>query len=288
MVRSGRPPPDAFCRPPATCANEEASMTPKPAGAESVTSSDTPATLPPSRYAGPKDVGRAESLYRSAVSKPDLDYAAQLLFSALAANPEHAEAFRAVLAKIPSFAAARRKMVVRISDLVGNSPADGFLKHLAAYCAAPGPDAALACAAEAQRAGLGAHAVLLGGRVLEQVESGEDVPKAASVARLIELFEACGAMEHAARAARAATRLFPDDQDFRQREKNVLASKYLRENDLTSAAGYRATLKDAQKQDALHRPSDHLARLDELEQRYRQTHGLEDFRELVRALRESA
>ena len=112
-------------------------MTPKPAGAGSVTSSDTSATLPPSRYAGQKDVGRAESLYRSAVSKPDLDYAAQLLFSALAANPEHAEAFRAVLAKIPSFAAARRKMVVRISDLVGNSPADGFLKHLAAYCAAP-------------------------------------------------------------------------------------------------------------------------------------------------------
>src|SRR5690348_11510971 len=66
------------------------------------------------QYHGPKDVGRAESLYRSALTKPDLDYCAQLLFSALVANPEHEAAFEAILARLPAFAARGRKMVVRI------------------------------------------------------------------------------------------------------------------------------------------------------------------------------
>ena len=34
-----------------------------------------------SEYRGPRDVGRAESLYRSALTKPDMDYSSQLLFS---------------------------------------------------------------------------------------------------------------------------------------------------------------------------------------------------------------
>jgi len=36
-----------------------------------------------SEYSGPVDLGRAESLYRSALGKPDLDYSSQLLFASL-------------------------------------------------------------------------------------------------------------------------------------------------------------------------------------------------------------
>jgi tetratricopeptide (TPR) repeat protein len=242
-----------------------------------------------SGYLGPKDLGRAESLYRSALGKPDLDYAAQLLFAALVANPEHEGAFGAILNKLPQFAANRRKMVLRSSDAPGGSPAEPFLKSLAAYCAAPRADEAMACAAEAQRAGLFPHAVALGSRVLQQLEAGDVAGlKPAAVARLIDLLEACGATDHAVRAARAAARLFPDDHGFREREKNLLASQYLKKTDLTSPARSQEMLRDPDRQAALHRPTDPAARLDELEQRFHQTGGLEDFRELVRALRESS
>ena len=76
-----------------------------------------------SSYLGPKDLGRAESLYRSALTKPDIDYATQLLFAALVANPEHEPAFAAILTKIPVYAANKRRMVVRGSDLLGGTPA---------------------------------------------------------------------------------------------------------------------------------------------------------------------
>ena len=241
-----------------------------------------------SRYQGPKDIGRAESLYRSALEKPDLDYSAQLLFSALVANPEHEGSFRSILSKIPAFGAAGRKMAVRIAELLGGGPADAFVKALAAFCAAPTAENALACAAEAHRVGLLPYAVALGERVLRQAEAGDNPPKAGAVARLIDLFESCGALEQAVRAARAATRLFPDEQAFRGREKNLMASRYLKDTDLTSPAGFRATLKDRQRQEAMQRPADHAARLDELEHRYRQTHSLDDFREFTRALREAA
>ena len=68
-------------------------------------SAEANAPAPRFTYAGPKDLGRAESLYRSALTKPDPDYAAQLLFSAIAANPEHAPAVQAVLARAAALAA---------------------------------------------------------------------------------------------------------------------------------------------------------------------------------------
>lgn len=247
---------------------------------------NTPA--PAFRYAGPKDVGRAESLYRSAAGKPDLDYAAQLLFSALIANPEHEPAFQALLAKLPAYAGAKRRMVARVADVLGGAPADAFMRAFAAYCAAPGADAALAAAAEAQKAGLNPYAATLASAVLRQMEAAETPAKAPLLGRLIDVLEAAGALEDAARAVRAATQLFPADASFREREKNLLARKYLTETDIESAAGFRDTLKERAKQEALHRPADPAGRADELEQRYRQGHRLEDFRELVRALRESS
>lgn len=94
-------------------------------------------------------------------------------------------------------------------------------------------------------------------------------------------------------AARAGARLFPDEQlAFRQREKNLLAAEYLRQTDLESATSFSQTLRDRAEQEAMHRPgapgtAGHAARLDELERRYREHHRLEDFRELMRALREA-
>jgi tetratricopeptide (TPR) repeat protein len=241
------------------------------------------------RYAGPKDVGRAESLFQSARSKPDPDYVAQLLFSALAANPEHAGALTAILARVPASAPkGGKRMVARISDLLSGAPADEFIKALAAYCAAPTADAALACAGEAQSAGLMPYAVALGERALQALEAKEWIPpRAAAIARLIELLEASGALPQAVRAAREAVRLFPDDQALRAREKNLLASRYMQETDLASAPAFQKTLTARAQQEALHRPTDHNSRLDGLEQRYRQTNGLEDFRELARALRDA-
>jgi hypothetical protein len=252
------------------------------------TSLSAAAASHPSQYTGPKDLGRAESLYRSALSKPDLDYSTQLLFSSLVANPEHAGAFAAILAKIPAYAAARRKMVVRIGDLLGNAPADAFIKSLAGYCAAPSADAAIQCAGEAQKVALFPHAAALGEVALQQLESGQVNLKPASVARLIDVLDASGATDAAVRAARAATQLFPNDLTFRDREKNLLASQYLKETDMESATGFRDTLRDRERQEAMHRATaDAQSRLDELERRYRETQRLEDFRELLRAAREA-
>jgi hypothetical protein len=89
-----------------------------------------PAT-PTNHYQGPKDTGRAESLHRSALTKADLDYATQLLFSALVANPEHSAAFAAILEKIPAFTAAKKRMTVRLGSPSG-APADPFIRALAA------------------------------------------------------------------------------------------------------------------------------------------------------------
>ena len=239
------------------------------------------------RYAGPKDVGRAESLFQSARSKPDPDYVAQLLFSALAANPEHAGALTAILARVAPSAPKGKRMVARISDLLSGGPADEFMKALAAYCAAPTPDAALVCAGEAQAAGLMPYAAALGERALQALEAKEWTPRAATIARLIELLEGANALPQAVRAAREAVRLYPDDQALRAREKNLLASRYMQETDLVSAPAFQKTLTARAQREALGRPTDHNAHLDGLEQRYRQTNGLEDFRELVRALRDA-
>jgi tetratricopeptide (TPR) repeat protein len=240
-------------------------------------------------YGGPKDVGRAESLYRSAIAKPDLDYATQLLFAALVANPEHEQAFAAILAKIPVYASNKRRMIVRAADHVGGgSPADAFVTSLASYCAAPRLDEALACAAEAQKAGLSPYAVTLGNPVLQRLEAGDAGIKSAAVTRWLDVFEAAGAIDHAVRAAKAAARLFPDDLAFREREKNLLASQYMNRTQLTEVTSSREMLRDRAQQEAMHRPTDPNARVDELEQRFAQDHRLEDFREFVRALRESS
>lgn len=270
-------------------------MDPKPSGSPAARSGQ--AAHPPCRfqYRGPKDVGRADSLYRSALAKPDLDYASQLLFSALLASPEQEEAFRTVLDKmIPAYAAEGRKMILRVSDLFGGSPADAFLRALVAYCAAPTGENALACMGEAQKAGLHPHAAALGERVLRQLQSSP-LPAAVSgfrgpsLMRLVDVLEACGAVAPAVDAARVGQRLFPEEQQaFRQREKNLLASQYLEETDIASASNFRETLRDRHKQELMHRAGDPNARLDELERRYRQDRRLEDFREWVRALRESS
>jgi hypothetical protein len=240
-----------------------------------------------SAYPGPKDLGRAESLYRSAISKPDLDYSTQLLFASLIANPEHTTAFGAILAKISAFAAARRKMVVRVGDSSGNSPAEAFIKSLAGYCAAPAAEAAIGCAVEAQRIGLFSCAATLAALALGQVESAQVSLKASWFTRLIDVLDASGATEAAIRAARVASQVYPKELGFRDREKNLLASQYLQETEMESATGFRDTLRDRERQEAMHRATDIHARLDELEQRYRQTMRLEDFRELFRAAREA-
>ena len=241
-----------------------------------------------SEYRGPRDVGRAESLYRSALTKPDMDYSSQLLFSALNANPEHTGAFHAILEKIPQYAAARRKMLIPITDSLRNAPADPFIKALAHYCASPSAELALLAATEAHAAGLFQPAITLGQRILDQFATGEKPLKSSATARLTDLLESAGALDQAIEMATLATRLFPDDQAFREREKNLLASRYLQQTHLEEEGDFRKNLHNAAQQETLHRPLDQNARLDALEQRYRQTHHLEDFRELVRALREAS
>lgn len=269
--------------------NRSESDVARPADAPTVGPPQSAASAPPpTHYPGPKDVGRAESLYRSAVNKPDPDYASQLLFSSLIANPEHEGALATILAKIPAYAAGRKKMVVRIADIVGGSPAEDFIRSLAAYCSGPTAEHALQCAAEAARVGLRGHAVTLGSKAMQHVESGDSMLRASALARLIDLLESVGALDQAVAAVRRASRLFPDDQSFREREKNLLASQYMRQTDLAAAPDFRTQLRDRERQQSLHRPTDPNIRLDELEQRYRQTHAFEDFRELVRGLRESS
>jgi len=242
-----------------------------------------------SNYLGPKDLGRAESLYRSALTKPDPDYATQLLFAALIANLEHEPAFAAILAKLPVYASNKRRMVVRSSELSGGgTPADAFVKTLAAYCASPRVDEALACAAEAQKVGLNPYCVTLAASVLQRLETGDTTIKPAAVARVIDLFEAAGSLDHAVRAAKSAARLFPAEAAFRQREKNLLANQYMSQTQLSDDSRSHDMLRNREQQEAMHRPLDPVARIDELEQRFRQNHQLEDFRELVRALRESS
>ncbi len=241
-----------------------------------------------SQYRGPRDVGRAESLYRSALTKPDLDYSSQLLFSALNANPEHAAAFQAIIDNIPKYAAARRKMLIPVADSLRNGPTDPFIKALAHYCASPSAELALMAATEAHTAGLFQPTITLGQRILDQFATGEKPLKSSATARLIDLLESAGALDQAIEATTIATRLFPDDQAFREREKNLLASRYLQQTHLEAEDSFRKNLHGAAQQETLHRPLDQNTRLDALEQRYRQTHHLEDFRELVRALREAS
>lgn len=240
----------------------------------------------PDRYTGPKDTGRAESLFLTAKVKPDLDYSAQLLFSALLANPEHGGAFAAILGKIPAFAAAGRKMLVRIGDLLTGNPADAFIRTLAVYCAAPSVDGALACATEANKAGLISHAVTLAMRVLEEVDAKK--ARGSQLLRLVEILEASGDYERAIRAARLGLRDFPTEQIFREREKNLLARQYLKDTNLEAAESFQQNLKDRAGQESLHRPTDSISRLGELERKYQQSSSLEDFREWVRGLRDAS
>jgi hypothetical protein len=226
-------------------------------------------------------------LYSSALTKGDPDYASQLLLFALVANPEHGDAFAALLDKLPAYAASGRRLVLRIGDSLAGAPADPFIKSLAAYCAAPGVDAALACAAEAVRAGLAPHAAALARRAMQQAEAAATAPRIAWLNQLIDLFESAGALGDAVRAARWTVKLFPDDASAREREKNLLASQYLKDTNIARSGDFRDLLRDRRGQEAMHRPTDQAGRLDALEQRYRQTHAMEDFRELVRALREA-
>ena len=239
-----------------------------------------------SEYRGPRDVGRAESLYRSALTKPDADYCLQLLFAALAANPENEAAFSAILSKSAEMLAARRKVTIRVGESLGGSPADDFIRSLAAFTASWGTEQGIVCAGEARKIGLTAHAAAMGERVMQQWEGGRASVKPAAAMKLAEVLEACGAFELAVRAAQCAIRAFPDDADLREREKNLLARKYLVEHD-PSAGDFRVHLQDRQRQEAAQRPLDPILRVDELEQNYRQTTRLEDFRELLRAVREA-
>ncbi len=235
-------------------------------------------------YKGPKDTGRADSLYRSAITKPDLDYSTQLLFAALTANPEHEPALTAILAKTPELA-ARRKISSRILDNLSGSPADDFLKSLAAYAAAPSPDNAVHCATESQKAGLIPHTAILADRLIKQLESAETSLKSSTLGRLVDALEIATTYELAVRATQWAQRAFPNEPAWSEREKNLMARKYLRDQDLN--AGFRENLQDRPKQDAANRPADPASRFDDLDQHYRQSHKLEDFRELLRALREA-
>jgi len=235
-----------------------------------------------SRYRGPKDVGRAESLYRSALTKADPDYVIQLLFSALAANPDHEAAFSAIVHAGADLARSRRG-ALRL-DPAGHGAAEHFIRSLAQYFTSPNVEEALSCAAEAQKCGLMPYTVALGEKVLRKLETGETPSRPATYAKVIDAFESAGALEAAARAARRAASVYPHDASFKEREKNLLASQYLKETDLSGT--YRGTMRDPKKQEALHKPSDQAAKLDELISRYRASHRLEDFHELQRALRD--
>ena len=239
----------------------------------------------PRQYKGPRDVGKAESLYQSALTKKDLAYALQLLFMGLLANPEHAGIFDEILARIPTLAA--HKKGIRVTDLLTRGPADAFVSALAVYCGTPTPERAMDCAAEALKVDLVQPATVLGQRVLKSLEQGEVTLKAPALTRLMDILEASDALEEAVQAAKFAVRLFPEDQTLRQREKNLLASQYLKERKVTPSSTYRSNLQHPEEQMARHRPTDQNARVDELEQQYRHSHTLEDFRELVRAVRES-
>jgi hypothetical protein len=242
---------------------------------------------PPNKYEGPKDTGRAESLYRSALTKGDPDYATQLLFSALLANPEQDASFTAILEKIPAFAAAKKRMTVRLGTAAAGTPADLFIRALAAFCASPSAEQALACAAEAQKVGLNRPALVLLKRAGAEIEGGAVVAKPSMLTRLIDLLDAVGDTGEAARAAQVALKLFPNEQAFREREKNLLARNYMDSTEIAEQTSFRENLQNRQQQDALHRPADHLARSNELEARYWQSKSLEDFQELIRSLRES-
>ncbi|HVT82466.1 MAG TPA: hypothetical protein VHM90_17630, partial [Phycisphaerae bacterium] len=235
-------------------------------------------------YRGPRDVGRAESLYKSALTKSDADYCLQLLFSALLANPEHAAAFQAIMGKSVELAEAKRKVSVRIADSLTGSPADDFVRSLALYITSWGADQGVACAAEAQKIGLVPMAVAMGERVARQWQEGQAPVRAASVTRLVDVLEAGGALEIALRTLHCGMQAFPHDASMREREKNLLATKYLLEHEPET---FQGNLKNRPQQEATQRPLDPAARLDELEQQYKESQRLEDFRELVRSLREA-
>ena len=234
-----------------------------------------------SEYRGSKDVGRSDSLYQSAITKPDLDYSTQLLLSALEANPENEPAFKALMAKAAELSARRK--AVRFSGSGGG--ADEFLKALALYLSNATGEQAIACASEAHRAGLMPYCAALGSEMLRQWESAKLQVKAAPAARLIELLEASGAFKTAVRAAAFAVAAFPADDAFREREKNLLARKYLTEHD-PGAGDFRNMLQGRAQQEAAHRPADPLARFEELQRQFRASKRLEDFRELIRVVRD--
>jgi tetratricopeptide (TPR) repeat protein len=145
----------------------------------------------------------------------------------------------------------------------------------------------LACAAEAQKVGLNQPAVILSKRAGTEIEGGAIAAKPAVLARLIDVLDAAGDTAEAARAAQLALKLFPNEQSFKQREKNLLARDYMDSTDIAEQASFRENLQHREQQEALHRPADHLARSNELEARYWQSKSLEDFQEFVRALRDS-
>jgi hypothetical protein len=236
-------------------------------------------------YRGPKDVGRAESLYRSALTKPDPEYCLQLLFAALAANPEHAGAFGAILGKSAELLAAKRKVSTRAGESAAGTPAEEFIRALAAYAATGSVEAAILCAGEARKVDLMGHAAVLGERVLAAWEEARTAVKAGAALKLAEVLEAGGTFELAVRVVQCAERAFPGDDALKEREKNLLARQYLVEHD-PGTGDFRTMLQNRPQQEAAQRPLDPATRVDELEQQYRQTNRLEDFRELVRALRE--
>jgi tetratricopeptide (TPR) repeat protein len=158
---------------------------------------------------------------------------------------------------------------------------------MAGYCAALTAEQALSCAADAQRVGLIKPAVVLLKRAGREIEDGVVLAKAPMLIRLIDLLDAAGDTAEAARAAQLALKLFPNEQVFREREKNLLARDYMHATDLAEQSSFRDNLQHHERQEAMYRPADHLARSNELEARYWQSKSLEDFQELMRALRES-
>lgn len=240
---------------------------------------------PTLEYRGPKDLGKADSLYQSALTKSDTGYRLNLLFLALVANPEHEGAFKAILSKIPELAAAHRKAVSRVGESLQGSPADDFVRALAVFVVSPASEQAIACASEASKIGLTPYAVALAAGLVQQWEEGRAPMKSGLAIKLMEILEKCSAYKLAAEVVQIATRAFPHDQALREREKNLLARKYLVEHD-PSAGDFRANLQDRAQQEAAQRPVDPVARFDELERHYTESHKLEDFRDLVRALRE--
>lgn len=254
-----------------------------PAAAELTDDARAPDERP--RYPGPRDTARAESLYRTSLTKPELGFSIQLLVASLAADPEHENALKAMLARGAAVVAGGKKVSC---EYPMRSPVEAFLRSLVGYCSTFALADAITAATEAQRLGLHSQASILGEHALQQQEIGRHLVKPALLIRLSEVLEEAGDLGQAIDATRMAQKLATTDQAIREREKNLQASKYVKDNNLTSMTSFKASLNNPQAQAALHQPKDPQARINEVAQQYQQTHSQESLRELIRLLRGSS